>query len=407
MAGVTAPDLRGARLRWALPPRDPGEEHRASTPLELLFDLCFVVAVGQAAARLHLSIGEDHLWHGLLGYASVFFAVWWAWMNFSWFGSAYDQDDVLYRLLTLVQMAGVLVLATGVDAAFDEKDFTRVTIGYVVMRVAMVVQWLRASRGDQLRRVIALRYAGGLAVVQVGWVARLALPTTAAEMAFPVLVLAELAVPLIAERAGPMTPWHPEHIAERYGEFTLIVLGESVLATMLAAKELPLSWETTAAGVGSLLLLFSVWWAYFDPPGRTQMALNERTTWLWGYGHLPIFAAVAALGSGLSVAAEVLGRQVHLSDVGAAYAVAVPVSVFLLVLTELHSRIAEGFTLRLRSWLKALGTLVVAALAWWWPLGWVVLLMGLYQALGLADHALAGRRAAARVASPQKASPQK
>jgi low temperature requirement protein LtrA len=398
MAGVTAPHLPGGKLRWALPPRDPGEEHRASTPLELLFDLCFVVAVGQAAARLHHAVGEGHVGSGLVGYTSVFFAIWWAWMNFSWFASAYDQDDVLYRLLTLVQMSGVLVLATGVDAAFEEKDFTRVTVGYVVMRVAMVVQWLRAARGDPARRMVALRYAGGLALVQVGWIARLALPPHAAEVAFVVLALAELAVPLLAERAGPMTPWHPDHIAERYGEFTLIVLGESVLATMLAAKALPVSWPTTGAGVGSLLLLFSIWWAYFDPPGNVQMALNEHTTWLWGYGHLPIFAAVAALGAGLSVAAEVLHHASHLSDAGAAYAVAVPVSVFFLVLTELHSRIAEGFTLRLRSWLKALGILVVAALAWWWPLAWVVLLMGLYEAVGLADHTIAGRRAAARLA---------
>src|SRR4051812_16430551 len=121
MAQASSDRLGSGALRWALPPRDPGEEHRASTPLELLFDLCFVVAVGQAAARLHHSVGEAHVGHGLLGYVTVFFAIWWAWMNFSWFASAYDQDDVLYRLLTLVQMSGVLVLATGVDAAFEKQ----------------------------------------------------------------------------------------------------------------------------------------------------------------------------------------------------------------------------------------------------------------------------------------------
>ncbi|MFL6101440.1 MAG: low temperature requirement protein A [Actinomycetales bacterium] len=399
MVRVSAHNLRPTGLRWPLAPRDPGEEHRASTPLELLFDLCFVVAVGQAAARLHHAVGEQNVAHGLVGYAMVFFAIWWAWMNFSWFGSAYDQDDVLYRLLTLVQMGGVLVLATGIDAAFEQKDFTRVTVGYVIMRVPMVVQWLRAAGGDPPRRQIALRYAGGLLVVQVGWVARLALPAHAAEVAFVALVVAELVVPMLAERAGPMTPWHPEHIAERYGEFTLIVLGESVLATMLAAKELAVSWATVGAGVGGLLLLFSIWWAYFDPPGNAQMALDETTSWLWGYGHLPIFAAVAALGAGLSVAAEVIGHDTHLSEVGAAYAVAVPVSVFSLVLTELHSRIAQGFTLRLRGWVKALGVLVVAALAWWLPLSAVVLLMGAYQAVSLADHTFAGRRAAAQLTS--------
>src|SRR4029079_2842267 len=147
MVRVSAQTLRRTGLRWPLAARDPGEEHRASTPLELLFDLCFVVAVGQAAADLHHAVGEQHAAHGLVGYAMVFFAIWWAWMNFSWFASAYDQDDVLYRLLTLVQMSGVLVLATGVDAAFEQADFTRVTVGYVVMRVPMTLQWLRAAAG--------------------------------------------------------------------------------------------------------------------------------------------------------------------------------------------------------------------------------------------------------------------
>jgi low temperature requirement protein LtrA len=386
-------------LHWPLAPRDPGQEHRSSTPLELLFDLCFVVAVGQAAARLHHSVGEGHTGHGLVGYATVFFAIWWAWMNFSWFASAYDQDDVLYRVLTLVQMSGVLVLATGVDAAFEDADFTRVTVGYVVMRVPMTLQWLRAAAGDPARRTVAIRYASGLIVTQLGWVARLALPHSLGLVSWAVLVVAEVTVPLWAERGGPMTPWHPEHISERYGEFTLIVLGESVLATMVAGKLLPVEAATVAAGVGAMLLLFSVWWAYFDPPGTAQMRIDEQSAWLWGYGHLPIFAAVAGIGAGLSVAAEQLAHESHLSEVGAAFAVAVPVSVFSLVLSLLHSRIAEGFSLRARSISKALGVLAVAALAWWLPLAPVLLVMGLYQALGLVDHTVAGRRAAARLAA--------
>ena len=90
--------------------RDPTEAHRASTPLELFFDLSFVVAVAAGAAELHHGLAEGHL-GTLLGYAFVFFAVWWAWMNYSWFASAYDTGDVVFRLLTFVIMAGVLVLA--------------------------------------------------------------------------------------------------------------------------------------------------------------------------------------------------------------------------------------------------------------------------------------------------------
>lgn len=85
-------------------PRSPDEEHRAATPLELFFDLVFVVAVAQAAGRLHHAVSGGHAGDALLGYGMVFFAIWWAWMNFTWFASAYDTDDVAYRLLVLVQL---------------------------------------------------------------------------------------------------------------------------------------------------------------------------------------------------------------------------------------------------------------------------------------------------------------
>ena len=89
-----------------MPGRDPDEAHRSSTPLELLFDLCFVVAVAQAAGALHHDLSAGEIGHGLVSYLVVFFTIWWPWMNFTWFASAYDTDDVAYRLLTFVQIAG-------------------------------------------------------------------------------------------------------------------------------------------------------------------------------------------------------------------------------------------------------------------------------------------------------------
>ena len=113
------------------------EVHRVSTPLELFFDLCFVVAVSQAAAQLHHALGSDHPGTGVLHYLMLFFAIWWAWMNFTWFATAYDTDDGVYRATTLVQITGVLIMAAGVPRAF-ENDFRIVIAGYVVMRLAMV-----------------------------------------------------------------------------------------------------------------------------------------------------------------------------------------------------------------------------------------------------------------------------
>ncbi|WP_194909326.1 low temperature requirement protein A, partial [Catenulispora rubra] len=151
--------------------RDPGEAHRASTPLELLFDLCFVVAVAQVGGRLVHAVAQGDAGHGILGYAMIFFAIWWAWMNFTWFATAYDTDDVPYRLVTLVQIVGALILAAGVPRAFDRADYSIVLVGYVVMRLALTTQWLRAARGERGgSRTTALRYAGGVALLQVGWV---------------------------------------------------------------------------------------------------------------------------------------------------------------------------------------------------------------------------------------------
>ena len=129
--GTASPWYRPMRARRA------DERHRASTPLELLFDLCFVVAVAQAAAELHHAVAEDHLDVGLLGYVTVFFAIWWAWINFSWFATTFDTDDVPYRLTTLVQIAGGLVLAAGVTPAFEGQNFADLS----ALQLALSVYW--------------------------------------------------------------------------------------------------------------------------------------------------------------------------------------------------------------------------------------------------------------------------
>ncbi len=144
---MTSPAAAPARYRLTpMRPRDPHEPGRTASSLELFFDLVFVVAVSIAAVQLHHALTEAHVAEGVLSYAMVFFAIWWAWMNFTWFATSFATDDWLYRVLTIVQMAGVLVLASGIEAAFVDHDFTVVILAYVVMRVAMIAQWLRASR---------------------------------------------------------------------------------------------------------------------------------------------------------------------------------------------------------------------------------------------------------------------
>ena len=328
--------------------RDPGEEHRASTPLELLFDLCFVVAVAQAAAELHHALAENHLGAGLAGYVAVFFAIWWAWMNFTWFASAYDTDDAPYRVLTLVQMAGVLVLAAGVPRAFEHYDFSIVVVGYVLMRIGLVAQWLRAAAAHPEGRPATLRYAVGILIVQAGWIARLWAPGVWGWITFVVLAIAEMAVPAWAEFRGRATMWHPGHIAERYGLFTIIVLGEVILATLTAVQsaftEHGVSAPLIVVAVAALILVFAVWWIYFT--GAQAHLRTLRIALTWGYGHFLVFGSIAALGAGLEVAVDALEHKAHVSEQAAALAVAVPVVVVLLVLAALHRISGTGAVAR-------------------------------------------------------------
>ena len=118
--------------------RDPTEEERAATNLELFFDLVFVVAVGRAASALHHQLGEGHVRVALLGFVASFFGLWWSWMNFTWFSSAHDSDDVPHRVLALVQMTGALVFAAGISRAVEDGDYVIVTVGYAIARVGLV-----------------------------------------------------------------------------------------------------------------------------------------------------------------------------------------------------------------------------------------------------------------------------
>lgn len=366
--------------------RDPQEHHRASTPLELLFDLCFVVAVSQAAVALHHDLAAGHVAHAIAGYLTVFFAIWWAWMNFTWFASSYDTDDVPYRLLTLLQILGVLVLASGVAAAFD-GNFDLITVGYVIMRVAMIVQWLRAAASDPVHSRVARRYALAIFVTQLGWIGRLFLPDGWGYPTFFALVALEVASPIWAEwrqsgRAAP--PWHPEHIAERYGLFTIIVLGECILSSFGAINDAVTDGGVSAPliviAVAVLVTMFGLWWSYFRLDAGSMLEERPNLSFIWGYVHYALFAAIAAFGAGIAVIADwsaaseashggaegelaaVPTTHFALSDMTAALAIGIPVTVTLLITAGLHAMGRHSSAVSKATGYASAGLVVVAAL---------------------------------------------
>ncbi len=326
----------------AMSGRDPDQSHRASTPLELFFDLICVVAIAAAANGLHHAVVADHVSDGLIGYLFAFASIWWAWMNFTWFASAYDNDDVLYRIAILIMMTGALILAAGISDIFAEFDWTLGVTGYIIMRLSLCSLWLRAAKHDPPHRKTAMRYAIGIASCQVLWIVGFMFVPESMMIPFWVFaMICELAVPAYAEQAGN-TPWHREHIIERYGLFTIIVLGESLLA-MSSAIAATTGIEYLNADLllfigGGLVIVFTMWWLYFSEVGHEALNQTVLTAFLWGYGHLVIFASAAAVGAGLAIGVDSVTDHAVISELGARFALSIPVAVFVLALWFVHER---------------------------------------------------------------------
>ncbi|MEV7663728.1 low temperature requirement protein A [Paenarthrobacter sp. NPDC089316] len=328
--------------------RDPHEKHRTATPLELFFDLTFVIAFGVAGNQFAHAVAEAHFGPGLLGFCYAMFAVIWAWVNFTWFASAYDTDDWVFRVVTMVQMVGVLILAMGIEPMFhslvegDHVNNVAILIGYIIMRVALVFQWLRAARQDPERRETCLRYAKYLALVQLGWIAALVIETdvlTTFLLAAPLFVL-EMSVPGLAERKA-RTPWHAHHIAERYGLLAIIALGECLIGAIETLRAIVAlhGWTLDAALVGfsGTGLAFAMWWIYFILPSGPALHLQRHRSWVFGYGHMFIFAAIAATGAGLHIAAYFIDHEAQISGAAAVASIAIPIILFKVSLTTLYA----------------------------------------------------------------------
>lgn len=409
----------GERYRHGLSPmrgRARHEKHRAATPLEALYDLVFAASFGVAGAQLASGIAAGHGGAAVGAFAFAMAAVVWAWINFSWFASAFDTDDWLFRLFTMVQMAGVIVLAIGLPQMFESVEShgvfdNRVMVsGYIVMRVGLLAQWLRAARDPAFRRH-ALTYVVFIAIAQLGWVvvAWAPLPFGTAIIAAGLCWLVELGGPVVAERKGEGeergTPWHPHHIAERYSLLAIIALGETVIGTLAAAQEIA---ETKGWTVDTIVVIgagiamtFALWWIYTMLPSGAVLAAHRDRAFVWGYGHALVFASIAAVGAGLHLIGYAYGAHA-LSTVTVILAIAVPVMVFVLSLALLHlylvRRRTRGLPLHLLAGvLPAVGIVLAAA---GWPL-WAsllvvlagpVLLVVVYEAGGWRhlDEALGG-----------------
>lgn len=272
---------------------------RRASWLELFFDIVFVAAVAEVAS----SLGEHYDWGGLVRFGFLFLLIWWAWIGHTLFATRFDSDDPAQRLLTVGQMFAVAVMAVNTHADLTSREAAGFAAAYAAMRILLAVQYFRVARVPGTRGLV-VRYVAGIGLAASLWLVSSAVSPPARFGLWGVALAVDLLTPLVAGSAVPHQPPDASHLPERFGLFTLIMLGEAVVGTMAGMKQQEI-WSVPAA-LSALLGLgvaFTLWWAYFDvagggaplsDPARSRPA--RLVAWL--AAHLPLCfgLVVAAVG---------------------------------------------------------------------------------------------------------------
>ncbi|KAF0713947.1 Aste57867_4142 [Aphanomyces stellatus] len=313
--GTTAGDDVGAEwlggrvtIHKPMRHRDPKEIHRVSSALEKLFDLTLVVALSavsrQFAANLMAGTTAEVVVTNTIVFVMSFFTIWNTWFPFVWFATTYDVDDVCFRLATLGEMVGVLMISDGIA-----HDPTEIVDGYILLRFChSFLLRFRAAYQDPDRREVNLKHGALSALVMLCWYFQqtYAKSIVAQASSFAFLAICDLAAPYIAQRTSKTkTKYHAHHVTDRYSEFTIMVFGESILslshATVMKSDGV-FNLEAVSTCVASLVLLFALWWVYFLVPYGQILHDNPSLTYVVGYGHFFVHAPLAAFATGIYMA---------------------------------------------------------------------------------------------------------
>ncbi|GAA1440502.1 low temperature requirement protein A [Leifsonia poae] len=336
--------------------RDPTERGRSVTPLELLYDLTYVVAFAAASDQLAEQLARGDVWRAIGAFVFAVWAVSWAWFNFTWFTSAYGTDDVVFRLATIVQMIGVIVLTYGLPVSFESAahggspNNLLLVIGYIIMRIPLIALWASAAVQDPRHRKSSLAYVWIISIAQVGWLltAILPLPTVPTVIALVVLALAEMTAPIAAARRFGHAPWNAGHIAERFGLLTLITIGEVIAGTTAAVGALiqAKDWSPEAVMIAAsgLVIAAAVWWTYFLVPSRTVLEERPERLFAWRNAHFPLFGSIAAIGAGLHLT-TIAVQHGGVSLFGIALSLTVPLAITVVLIFLIWSVLMRSFDL--------------------------------------------------------------
>ncbi|GBF08105.1 low temperature requirement A [Deinococcus aerius] len=278
---------------------------RHASWLELFFDLVFVVAVGNLG-RLLL---EDPRPGGVLTFLGLFVPVWWAWIGISYWVDQFELPEVAGRLLMFGQLALSLGLAVGLPRVVEGEP-ALFAGSYLGMRLTLTLLYLWAWRALPEGRELNAKYTLSFALGTALWALSLLLPLPERYVVWGVALALEIAATIWAYVSTRELPRQVSHMDERFGLFTIIVLGESVLAVATGGEHVQ-GWPSAVVAACGLALAFAVWWLYFDYADDSVInrAIRGGTralylSFVYGYTHLLVFASIVAASIGLERAFE-------------------------------------------------------------------------------------------------------
>jgi low temperature requirement protein LtrA len=288
----------------------PAIAERRVTWVELFFDLVFVAAVSQVGGPLMANYSFAELGR----YAFLLLVIWWAWHGYAVYATRFDTDDRVERAATLLQMLAVVFMAANAEDGLDSVSSAGFAAAYAVMRLILVARYLRASRRPGARR-LALDYATGFGVAAVLWLGSAVTPAPWRYGVWATALALDLGTAAFAGRHTLAMPPHAAHLPERFGLFTLILLGEAIVAVMKGVQQQP-NWSVAAAStaLSGIALVCAVWWWYFDVAAAADHRhvrddADRRALDVWSHAHVPLYLGVALIGVGVERAVIAGGWQ--------------------------------------------------------------------------------------------------
>jgi low temperature requirement protein LtrA len=267
--------------------------------LELLFDLIFVAAISQIALNLSYNYSAITFLESI----PLFFAIWWGWCGHTFYLDRFGTDDIYNRVLTMAQMVVVASLAINVKNALTTTG-SGFAISYAVLRLILVAQYIRVGRLLPETRPLINRYSIGFGIAAFIWLSSAFVPSPWRFILWGVALTVDFLTPFTAGKIHINFPPHPTHLPERFGLFTIIVIGEAIVSVVFAISVIGLNIYTGLIGLMGLIISFSIWWGYFDEAGGAEKRVQERGDQigkyqLWLYSHFPLLLGIVGTAVGI------------------------------------------------------------------------------------------------------------